>query len=46
MVTRKVPEKCFSCGAAIDPKEVEWVGPDSVKCNHCGSVLAVKTERL
>jgi hypothetical protein len=46
MVTRKVPEKCYSCGASIDPKEVEWVGPDSVKCTHCGAVLAVKTERL
>ena len=46
MVTRKVPERCFKCGADINPKEVEWVGPDSVRCPHCGAALAVKTERI
>jgi len=25
---------------------VEWVGPDSVRCPHCGAALAVKTERI
>jgi hypothetical protein len=46
MVSRKVPENCFNCGAAIDPQGVEWVGPDSVRCPHCGSTLAVTTERV
>ncbi len=46
MVTRKVPENCFKCGAPVDPKEVEWVGPDSVRCTHCGAIMSVKTERL
>ncbi|RDE13643.1 MAG: hypothetical protein C4K47_05880 [Candidatus Thorarchaeota archaeon] len=46
MVTRKAPEKCYKCGASINPKEMEWVGPDSVRCPHCGATLAVKTERI
>ena len=46
MVARKVPERCFKCGADMNPKEVEWVGPDSVRCPHCGATLAVKTERI
>ena len=46
MVARKVPERCFKCGADISPKDAEWVGPDSVRCPHCGAVLAVKTERI
>lgn len=46
MVTRKVPETCFKCGASINPQEVEWTGPDTVRCSHCGATLSVRTERL
>ncbi|MBE0527242.1 hypothetical protein E4H12_04235 [Candidatus Thorarchaeota archaeon] len=46
MVARKVPETCFKCNAALNPQEIEWVGPDSVRCSHCGATLAVTTERI
>jgi len=46
MVTRRVPERCYKCNADINPKDVEWVGPDSVRCPHCGASLSVKTERI
>ena len=46
MVSRKAPENCFKCGASVNPQEVEWVGPDQVRCPHCGATMAVSTERL
>jgi predicted RNA-binding Zn-ribbon protein involved in translation (DUF1610 family) len=46
MVTRKVPETCFKCGASIKPDEVSWLGPDNVECPHCGASLKVITERV
>ncbi|NWF97054.1 MAG: hypothetical protein HXY34_13005 [Candidatus Thorarchaeota archaeon] len=46
MVTRKAPENCYKCGASINPQEVEWVGPDQVRCPHCGATMSVKTERI
>lgn len=46
MITRKAPDECFRCGASLNPKEVEWVGPDQVRCPHCGATMAVETERL
>ncbi len=46
MVTRKVPEACFKCGAPLNPQEVEWTGPDSIRCPHCGATLSVTTERV
>ncbi len=46
MITRKTPDACFKCGASLNPQEVEWVGPDQVRCPHCGATMAVETERL
>ncbi len=46
MVTRKAPEKCYKCGASLNPQEVEWVGPDQFRCAHCGAVMTVETERI
>jgi predicted RNA-binding Zn-ribbon protein involved in translation (DUF1610 family) len=46
MVTRKAPDTCFKCGASLNPQEVEWVGPDQVRCPHCGATMAVETERV
>ncbi len=46
MITRKAPDACFRCGASLNPKEVEWVGPDQVRCPHCGATMAVETERV
>jgi predicted RNA-binding Zn-ribbon protein involved in translation (DUF1610 family) len=46
MVSQKIPENCFKCGASMNPQEVEWVGPDQVRCPHCGATMAVSTERL
>lgn len=46
MVTRRVPETCFKCGASIKPDEASWLGPDNVECPHCGASLKVTTERV
>jgi len=46
MVARKIPETCFKCNASLNPQEVEWVGPDSVRCPHCGATIAISTERI
>jgi len=46
MITRRVPETCFKCGASIKPDEVSWLGPDNVECPHCGASLKVTTERV
>ncbi|MHA1772050.1 MAG: PCI domain-containing protein [Candidatus Thorarchaeota archaeon] len=46
MVTRKAPEKCYTCGAALNPQDVEWVGPDQIRCPHCGAIMNVTTERV
>jgi predicted RNA-binding Zn-ribbon protein involved in translation (DUF1610 family) len=46
MITRKAPDACFKCGASLNPQEVEWVGPDQVRCPHCGATMAVETERV
>ena len=45
-VTKKLPDRCYNCGASINPQEVEWVGPDQAKCPNCGATLALKTERM
>ncbi len=46
MVTRKVRENCFKCRASINPQEVEWIGPDTVRCSHCRAILSVRTKKL
>jgi len=46
LVSRKIPDRCFKCGASIIPKDAEWVGPDQVRCPHCGATMAVSTERI
>jgi len=46
LVSRKPPDRCIKCGASINPKDVEWVGPDQVRCPHCGTTLSVSTERI
>ncbi|MBN2229716.1 MAG: hypothetical protein JW779_08975 [Candidatus Thorarchaeota archaeon] len=46
MVTRKAPDACLRCGAALNPKEVEWIGPDQVRCPHCGATMSIETERV
>jgi len=46
LLTRRIPPTCHECGAAVNPEEVDWIGPDTVRCSHCGASLVVKTERL
>ncbi len=46
LLTRRIPTSCHKCGADVNPEEVDWIGPDTVRCAHCGASLAVKTERL
>ncbi len=45
-VTRRLPDRCYNCGAPLSPQDVEWIGPDQAKCSHCGSTMGLKTERL
>ncbi|MGY5862747.1 MAG: hypothetical protein RTU09_10300 [Candidatus Thorarchaeota archaeon] len=46
LLTRRIPPKCHKCGADVNPEEVDWIGPDTVRCAHCGASLVVTTERL
>lgn len=46
LLTRRIPPTCHKCGADVNPEEVDWIGPDTVRCLHCGASLVVKTERL
>lgn len=46
LLARRIPPKCHECGADVNPEEVDWIGPDTVRCTHCGASLVVKTERL
>lgn len=31
------PRFCKDCGASLNPEEVQWVGPLTVKCPYCGA---------
>jgi hypothetical protein len=46
LVSRKIPDRCPKCGASMNPKDVEWLGPDQVRCSHCGTTVSVSTERI
>jgi len=46
LLARRIPSTCHKCGADVNPEEVDWIGPDTVRCAHCGASLVVKTERL
>lgn len=35
----RLPPKCPSCGGTIHPGEAEWVDPQSIVCDYCGSVV-------
>ena len=42
----QVPEKCFNCGASIQPEKVKWIGPNSIECPYCGQALTVHFEKI
>ncbi len=44
--TVRVPTKCPSCGAALTPETIDWVGPLEAKCTYCGSVVQAKFEKV
>ncbi|MCK4483634.1 MAG: hypothetical protein KAU89_02330 [Candidatus Thorarchaeota archaeon] len=46
LLTRNIPSQCFKCGADVNPEEVDWIGPDKVRCSHCGASLVVEVERV
>ncbi len=46
LLTRRIPPTCHKCGADVNPEEVDWIGPNTVRCPHCGASLVVKIERL
>lgn len=46
LLVRRIPPQCFKCGADINPEEVDWIGPDTVRCPHCGASLVVQFERV
>jgi len=31
------PRFCKDCGANLDPEDVQWVGPLTIKCPYCGA---------
>lgn len=46
IVIPNIPEKCFNCGASINPEKVDWIGPNCVECPFCGQALTVHFERI
>ncbi len=44
--TVRLPTKCPSCGAALSPEDIDWVGPLEAKCNYCGGVVRARLESL
>jgi thioredoxin-like negative regulator of GroEL/DNA-directed RNA polymerase subunit RPC12/RpoP len=35
----ELPGKCPQCGGPIKETEADWIGPSSVECPYCGSVV-------
>jgi predicted Zn-ribbon and HTH transcriptional regulator len=46
LVMPRVPQNCSNCGASLNSAEVKWVGPTSMECPYCESILQVKFEKI
>ncbi|TFG29722.1 hypothetical protein EU527_15435 [Candidatus Thorarchaeota archaeon] len=46
LVKQKIPLECDNCGAPINQEELDWIGPDTIRCLSCGHSIRVETERL
>ena len=46
LLGRMIPPYCFKCEVDISPEKVDWIGPDTVRCPHCGASLVVEFERV
>ena len=42
----RVPQVCSNCGANIDGRSAKWVGPASIECAYCSTVLPVEFEKI
>lgn len=42
----RVPQVCSNCGARTGGPSVKWVGPSSIECSYCNTVLPVEFEKL
>ena len=40
------PRFCSDCGATLSSEEIDWVGPLSVKCPHCGATHATEKREV
>ena len=40
------PQYCKECGASLDPEEVQWVGPLTVKCPYCGATYPAEKREV
>ncbi len=40
----RLPTRCPSCGAPVDPRDVEWVDEATVECDYCGSLIRAEEE--
>ena len=36
------PRFCKDCGANLDPEDIQWVGPLTIKCPYCGADYTLK----
>ncbi|MFW9843293.1 MAG: hypothetical protein ACFFEV_01825 [Candidatus Thorarchaeota archaeon] len=46
LLRQRIPLECDNCGAPLSAEDIDWVGPDTVKCPNCGHSLRVETERI
>jgi DNA-directed RNA polymerase subunit RPC12/RpoP len=46
LVMPRVPQKCSNCDATINSTGIKWIGPTSVECPYCGSILFVEFEKI
>jgi len=44
--TVRLPSSCPSCGAALSPEGIDWVGPLEARCSYCGATVRATLERL
>ena len=46
LLRQRVPLECSNCGAPINQEEIDWIGPETIRCLSCGHSIRVETERF
>ncbi len=40
------PKFCKDCGANLDPEDIQWVGPLTIKCPYCGATHSAEKREV